>query len=148
MVRENTKKNPVMIMMMMINCFCAMVDRRKAFSLISSRDHCQRSSPSRISDMPRAGFEPAQGLSSGLLEWSCAVVITTTPRRHKLLWMGFKNKENSARSYNYLKEVLDYIGELVPNGVKGEILEDWYKVLLKVACVINLKLVFTDYFFL
>ena len=25
---------------------------RKAFSLISSRDHCQRSSPSQISDMP------------------------------------------------------------------------------------------------
>ena len=34
---------------MMMNCFCGMVDRRKAFSLISSRDHCQRSSPSRIS---------------------------------------------------------------------------------------------------
>ena len=33
-----------------LNCFCGMVDRRKAFSLISSRDHCQRSSPSRISD--------------------------------------------------------------------------------------------------
>ena len=30
--------------------FLWMVDRRKAFSLISSRDHCQRSSPSRISD--------------------------------------------------------------------------------------------------
>ena len=42
--------------------FCGMVDRRKAFSLISSRDHCQRSSPSR------AGFEPAQNLSSGLVE--------------------------------------------------------------------------------
>ena len=36
-----------------LNCFCGMVDRRKAFSLISSRDHCQRSSPSRISDTPR-----------------------------------------------------------------------------------------------
>ena len=67
---------------MMMNCFCGMVDRRKAFSLISSRDHCQRSSPSRISDTPRAGFEPAQNLSSGLVESSCAVVITTTPRRH------------------------------------------------------------------
>ena len=33
--------------------FCGMVDQRKAFSLISSRDHCQRSSPSRISQ----GFE-------------------------------------------------------------------------------------------
>ena len=69
-------------LMMMMNCFCGMVDRRKAFSLISSRDHCQRSSPSRISDTPRAGYEPVQNLSSGLVEWFCAVVITTTPQRH------------------------------------------------------------------
>ena len=48
--------------------FCGIVDRRKVFSLVSSRDHCQRSSPSRISDTPRAGFEPAQNLSSGLVE--------------------------------------------------------------------------------
>ena len=68
---------------MMMNCFCGMVDRRKTFSLISSRDHCQRSSPSRISDTPRAGFEPAW--SSGLVQWSYAVVITTTPRRHKFV---------------------------------------------------------------
>ena len=67
------------MMMMMMNCFCGMVDWRKAFSLISSWDHCQRSSPSRISDMLQAGFEPVQNLSSGFLEWSCAVVITTTP---------------------------------------------------------------------
>ena len=59
--------------------FCGMVDWQKAFSLISSWGHCQRSSPSRISNTPRAGFEPAQNLSSGLVEWSCAVVITTTP---------------------------------------------------------------------
>ena len=71
-------------MMKMMNCFCGMVDQWKAFSLISSRDHCQRSSPSRISDMPRAGFEPAQNLSSGLVELSCAVGITITPRRHEL----------------------------------------------------------------
>ena len=68
--------------MMMMNCFCGMIDRRKAFSLISSRDHCQRSLPSRISDTPRAGFEPAQNLSSGFVEWNCAVVITTTLRLH------------------------------------------------------------------
>ena len=78
----------MMMMKMMMNCFCGMVDRRKTFSLISSRDHCQRSSPSRISDTPRVGFEPAQNLSSGLVEWSCAVVITTTPRRHKCLLPG------------------------------------------------------------
>ena len=70
-------------MMMMMNCFCGMVDWRKVFSLISSRDHCQRSSPSQISNTPQAGFEPAQNLSSGLVEWSCAVVITTTPPRLK-----------------------------------------------------------------
>ena len=45
---------------------------------IFSRDHCQRSSPSRISDTRRAGFEPAQNLSSGLVEWSCAAVTNTT----------------------------------------------------------------------
>ena len=71
------------MMMMMMNGFCGMVDRRKVFSLISNRDHCQRSSPSRISDTPWAGFEPALSLSSGLVEWSCASVITTTPRRQK-----------------------------------------------------------------
>ena len=65
----------------LMNCFFGMVDRPKAFSLISSRDHCQRSSPSRISDRPRVGFEPAQSLSSGLVPWSCAVVISTTPWR-------------------------------------------------------------------
>ena len=69
----------MMMIMTVMNCFCAMVDQWKAFSLISSWDHCQRSSPSRISDTPRAGFEPAQNLSSGLVEWSCAVVITAIP---------------------------------------------------------------------
>ena len=50
------------------DCFCEMVDRRKAFSLISSRDHYKRSSPSRISKPLRAGYEPSQNLSSGLIE--------------------------------------------------------------------------------
>ena len=36
----------MMMMMMMMNCFYGMVDWRKAFSLISSRDHFQRFSPS------------------------------------------------------------------------------------------------------
>ena len=35
--------------------------------------------------MPQGGFEPAQNLSSGLVEWSCAVVITTTP------WRGWRS---------------------------------------------------------
>ena len=58
----------MMMVMMMKNYFCGMVDRQNAFSVISSWDHCQKSSPSQISDMLRAGFEPAQNLSSGLVE--------------------------------------------------------------------------------
>ena len=57
--------------------FCGMVDRRKVFSFISRCDHCQRFSPLRISNTPRTGFEPAQNPNSGLMEWSCEVVITT-----------------------------------------------------------------------
>ena len=72
-----------MMIMMMINFFVVwLTDERR--SLISSRDHSQRSSPSRNSDTPRAGFEPPQNLSSGFAEWSWAAVITTTPRRHKI----------------------------------------------------------------
>ena len=56
------------VLMMMMNCFHAMFDQRKVFSLISSQDYCQRSSPLRISDTPQAGFEPVQNLSSGLVE--------------------------------------------------------------------------------
>ena len=68
----------IMVMMtMMIYCFCGMINRRKAFSFISSQDSCQRSSPSWISDTPRTGFKPGQNLGSGCIEWSCALVITT-----------------------------------------------------------------------
>ena len=48
----NKEAAKILALMMMMNCFCGMVDRQKAFSLISSRDYCQRSSPSRISGMP------------------------------------------------------------------------------------------------
>ena len=77
--------------MMIMNCFCGKVDRRKAFSLISSQDHCQRFSPSWISDTPRAEFEPEQNLSSGLVEWTCTVVITTAPQRSGYKDIFYKN---------------------------------------------------------
>ena len=64
-------------------CFGGMVDRRKTFNLTSSRDHCQRSSPSWIPETPRAGFEPAQNLISSFVGWSCPLVIATTPRSKK-----------------------------------------------------------------
>ena len=63
-----------------LNCFCSIVDRRKAFSLLSSQDHCQRSSPSQISDTLQAGFKPAQNLSWDSAEWSFSVAITIAPR--------------------------------------------------------------------
>ena len=75
----------LMMMVKMTNCFCGMVDRRKAFRLDSSRGHCPRSSPSRISDTPQAGFEPAKNLSSGLVKWSCAVVINKLHLLHYLV---------------------------------------------------------------
>ena len=59
--------------MIMMNCFCGMVDRRKDY-LIFSLDHCQRSSTLRISDTPQARYEPVHNLSSCCVEWSCAVV--------------------------------------------------------------------------
>ena len=48
--------------------FCVMVDQRKAFNLNSSRNHCQRSSPSPISDTPRAGLEAVQNLGLVFVE--------------------------------------------------------------------------------
>ena len=51
-------------MMIMMNCFGAMVDRQKAFILISNQGYCQTFSLSQISNMPQAVFEPAQNLSS------------------------------------------------------------------------------------
>ena len=67
----------IMMITMMMNCFCGMADQRKAFSLLFSQDHCQRSSTLWISHMPRVGFEPAENLSSRFVEWSCAIVTTT-----------------------------------------------------------------------
>ena len=63
----------------------------KGCSLISSRNHCQRSSSSRMSDTLRAGFGSAQNLSSSLIKWSC----TTTPSRqvfNMFLILYFKTK--------------------------------------------------------
>ena len=56
---------------------CGMGEQWKASSLISNHDYCQRPSPLQICGTPRAGFEPTQNLSSGLVDWTCEVVITT-----------------------------------------------------------------------
>lgn len=43
----------------LMNCFYGVVDRRKALSLVSSRDHCLSVSPSQLIDTPQAGFKLA-----------------------------------------------------------------------------------------
>ena len=58
----------------------------------------QRHSLSRISNTPRAFFEPAQNLNSGLVEWNCEVVITTTPRRQNLCFKRSVKKSYLAYS--------------------------------------------------
>ena len=93
---------------MMMNCFRGMVDRRKAMSLISSQDNCQRSSPSQISDEPWAGFETAQNLSSGLVEWSFAVVITTTPQHHILKY----EKDHDLLKYEKDHNTADFLDQM------------------------------------
>lgn len=45
---------------MIMNCFYRMADQWKTLS----QEHCQRFSPSQISDMLQAGSEPAQNISS------------------------------------------------------------------------------------
>ena len=43
-------------------------------------------------------------------------------------------QEDTFKHYNYLEEVLNYIHAQVPKDVKGEILEDWYRVSVKELC--------------
>ena len=58
--------------------------RRKLFSLISTRDHFQRSLPKQISNTPRAGFEPVLNLNSVWKKMSSGDNHYTTALRGKL----------------------------------------------------------------
>ena len=82
----------MMVMMIMMNCFCGMVDCQKEYSW----DHCQKFSPLRISSTLLAGFEPAQNMSLGFVESSCAVVITIIPQCHYVL-SGNSNSQHSSK---------------------------------------------------
>ena len=79
------------IMMIMLNYFSGIVGRQKTFCLISSRDHCQRSSPLHISNTPGAGFDTAWNLSLTFFEWRFAVVATTTSLCHWISCQTFFN---------------------------------------------------------
>ena len=45
---------------------------------LTSRNHCQRSSLLQFFGTTQVGFEPAQNMSSNFVEWSCAILITTS----------------------------------------------------------------------
>ena len=83
-----------------MNCFCGLTNRRKVLHLISSQDHHQRFSQWSVSSTPWAAFKPVQNVRSDFAEWSYAVDVTTTSRRHKLC-LGMK-----LSSLNRLKERL------------------------------------------
>ena len=102
---------------MIMNFFCSMVHPRKTFSLVSNQNHCQRSSPTQISNTPQTGFEPVQNLSSGFIEWSCVVVITTTPRRHfqtadekSKIKTASKNISSPHKLSSYISQILLILG--------------------------------------
>ena len=68
----------MMIMIMINEAFVVWLTNERRLALfsawtIAARDFHNRESPTR-----RAGFELVQNLSSGFVEWSCAVVIPTS----------------------------------------------------------------------
>ena len=71
---KNTTKN-----VMMMNCLCGMVDLRKEFT-----PYFQPGPLSEILVIANLwhAASRAPNLSSDFVEWSCAVVIATAPRRH------------------------------------------------------------------
>ena len=56
---------------------------------MSSWDYWQRLSLLQTSNMPEAVLEPMQNLSSGFVEWSCVVVISTKLWYRYLLYLCF-----------------------------------------------------------
>ena len=86
-----------------------MVDRRKVFRPISSLDHCQRSSPSRISNTPRAGFEPAQNLISSFVEWFCECKVSVKQKIWPLPTESLKYVADSFQWVVNSEDLLDWI---------------------------------------
>ena len=89
--------------------FCGMVDWHKTLSFFFCWDDCQRFSPLQISNMLQAGFEPAQNLNVGFVEWSCARVITKIPVVKSCIWnykesLNYQYTKNS--SLNFFKKML------------------------------------------
>ena len=82
----------MMMMMMMMNCFLWNGWPRKALSLISSWDHCQRLSPSPISSMLEAGLDLCKTRIKAYAKWDCENHYTTVP---KTCLLYCKNNEST-----------------------------------------------------
>ena len=63
------------------------------------RDSHYRKSPTR-----RGGFEPAQNLNLDFVEWSCVVVLTTTPRCHVIYFPECIVQQALIQTIRYLSE--------------------------------------------
>ena len=79
LTEKRRERERVMKMKIMMNFFHGMVDQWKVFSLISRRDHCQRSSSSRTFDTLQRGFEP----------W------TSAESEFSICWMKLRKNDNS-----------------------------------------------------
>ena len=84
-----------------------------------------RFSLSQICDIPQAGFEPGQNLTSEFVEWSFAVVITTKSRLWTPWQIFFQNDYFQKIQNNYLLDGRPLIRSF------------WWKHLLNVERVYN-----------
>ena len=118
--------------MMMVNCFCGMVDRWKTFRLFSNRDHCQRSSPSRISDMLQAEVKSALNLNSDLAEWSCVIVITTTHRHNCHMYFStfatLTLREKYPNAEFFLVRIFSHLDWIRRDAVSLRIQSEYWKI--------------------
>ena len=74
---------------MMMTYFSGIIDRRKALTLFpAGTSHFHHGPPSWIFSRSRDGFITAQNMSLGFDEWSCALMIATTPRCH-FVWTTY-----------------------------------------------------------
>ena len=71
------------IIYLMMICFCGWLTNKRSLILFAART-IVRDPHYQEYDISWPGFELVQNLNSGFDEWSCAVVITTTPQHHKM----------------------------------------------------------------
>ena len=110
-----------MMMMMMMYCFFGMVDQRKAFSLISRRDHYQRSSPSRTSNTPRV-FQFHNDILSSTCKKGVFLVlsmVSTYPKKWKFCYFKCLSHGSSWLAPNQMPK--NHISDALRNKTEGKL---------------------------